>query len=66
MSDTIILDTLPPSGEIYTITESSPYAHSTGNSVYYGDGGSGQFQVQVQATDERSGLGRDMTANEGD
>jgi hypothetical protein len=56
--DTIILDTHPPSGEIYTITESSPYAHSTGYTVYYGDDGSGQFEVQVQASDERSGLDR--------
>jgi hypothetical protein len=63
---TIILDTLPPGGEIYTITASSPYAYSAGNTVYYGDGGSGQFEVQVQATDERSGLDRDMTTNKED
>jgi hypothetical protein len=59
----------PPSEEVSSLAESVPCAYATSSEpdrVYYGDCCSGQFQVQVQASDERSGLERHMTTNKED
>ena len=61
-SDTIFLDTVPPSCRVSKILESSPYIHVSGTKVWYSNTGSrtGSFAVIVSANDQApaSGIAR--------
>lgn len=57
-SDTIILDRTPPTASIHAIASVGAYAHSAGNTVFYGDDGPGGFEVQVSAEDPSPGSGQ--------
>jgi hypothetical protein len=51
------VDTSPPSCSVNSITESSPYSHVSGTTIYYNSAGSGNFNVIVSTADTQSGIG---------
>jgi len=57
LTTSVILDNTPPQAQVASISESSAYAHANGTSVYYGVG-SGNYTVQVHATDPSPGSGQ--------
>lgn len=50
-----VVDVTPPTTGLASITEDGPYAHASGDTIYYGPG-SGTFTVTVTAGDALAGL----------